>query len=124
MLKQFYYLQLLAFSVLVFVAAYIAAVKFPIPPYYVILLSVYFTAFSGIMNHQLQKAIQDANKNKFTNTFLALTALKMFSCLFILLFGLYFATESKFAIGICTMSYYMLYTAFEVWHWLKRLKQN
>ena len=123
MLKRSYYLQLLVFSVLIFVASYIAAKKFAIPLYYVILLSGYFTAFSAILNRQLQKAIQDTNKNKFTHTFLALTALKMFSCLFILLFGLYFAAESKFAIGICTMSYYMLYTAFEVWHWLGKLKQ-
>jgi uncharacterized membrane protein len=56
--------------------------------------------------------------------FLALTALKMFTSLFILLFGLYFITDNRLIVGICTMSYYMLYTVLEVWHWLGRLKQN
>ncbi|MFI5142206.1 MAG: hypothetical protein ACHQII_07610, partial [Bacteroidia bacterium] len=79
------------------------------PLFYIILLSVYFMGFSFALNTQLQKALADPNKNKFTNMFLALTALKMFSCLFILLFGLYFIKENRLAIGICTMSYYMLY---------------
>jgi O-antigen/teichoic acid export membrane protein len=119
-----YYVKLLAFSVLIFTAAFLAAQKFNMPLYYVVLLSVFFTSFSFILNKQLQDALQAENKNKFTNTFLALTALKMFSCLFILLFGLYFIKDSHLAIGICTMSYYMLYTALEVWHWLSRLKQS
>lgn len=80
--------------------------------------------YSFLLNSQLQKAVADANKNKFTNTFLALTALKMFSCLFVLLFGLYFIKENRLAIGICTMAYYMLYTFFEVSHWLGKLKQS
>ncbi len=117
-----YYLQLLIFSVLVFVITFFASLKFHIPLYYVVLLSVYFTAFSFVLNRQLQSALQAENKNKFTHTFLALTALKMFSCLIILLFGLYFAAEGKMALGICTMSYYMLYTTYEVWYWLNKLK--
>jgi hypothetical protein len=119
-----YPVKLLAFSVLIFAAAFLAGQKFGISLYYVILLSVFFTGFSFILNKQLQTALQDANKNKFTNSFLALTALKMFSCLFILLFGLYFTKENRLALGICTMSYYMLYTAIEVWHWMGKLKQN
>jgi hypothetical protein len=55
---------------------------------------------------------------------LALTALKMFSCLFILLFGLYFIKENRLAIGICTMTYYMLYTGLEVWYWMGKLKHG
>jgi hypothetical protein len=117
-----YSVQLLAFSVLIFAAAFFAAQKFGISVYYVVLLSVFFTGFSFILNKQLQTALQDPNKNKFTNSFLALTALKMFSCLFILLFGLYFTKENRLALGICTMSYYMLYTAIEVWHWMGKLK--
>jgi hypothetical protein len=119
-----YYLKLLAFSAVIFVTAFLAAQKFGISVYYVVLLSVYFTGFSLILNKQLQSALQDKNKNKFTNTFLALTALKMFSCLFILLFGLYFTKENRLAIGICTMSYYMLYTGIEVWHWMAKLKHG
>lgn len=118
-----YYLQLLIFSVLVFVITFFASLKFHIPLYYVVLLSVYFSAFSFVLNRQLQSALQAENKNKFTHTFLALTALKMFSCLILLLFGLYFANEGKMAIGICTMGYYMLYTTYEVWYWLNKLKQ-
>jgi hypothetical protein len=121
--KLNYYLQLLIFSVLVFVATYFTSLKFEIPLYYVVLLSVYFTGFSFILNKQLQTALQDNNRNKFTHTFLALTALKMFSCLILLLFGLYFATQGKMAIGISTMGYYMLYTGYEVWYWLRKLKQ-
>ena len=121
--KLNYYLQLFIFSLLVFIVTYFASVKFEIPLYYVVLLSIYFTGFSFVLNRQLQSALQAENKNKFTHTFLALTALKMFSCLIILLFGLYFAKESKMAIGICTMSYYMLYTSYEVWYWLNKLKQ-
>lgn len=124
MLKRNYYLQLFMFSVLVFIIAFLACQSFAIPLYYIVLLSTYFTGFSFILNKQLQKALQAENKNKFTNTFLALTALKMFSCLFILLFGLYFANQGKLYIGIITMSYYMLYTSYEVWFWLKKLKQN
>jgi hypothetical protein len=119
-----YPVKLLAFSVLIFVAAFLAAQKFGMPLYYIVLLSGFFTCFSFILNKQLQTALQDTNKNKFTNAFLGLTALKMFSSLFILLFGLYFIKENRFAIGICTMSYYMLYTVIEVWHWLGKLKQN
>ena len=119
-----YYLQLLIFSVLVFTIAYLASQKFDIPLYYIVLLSGYFAAFSFILNNKLKSSLQSENKNKFTNTFLALTALKMLSCLFILLFGLYFAHQGKLAIGICTMGYYMLYTSYEVWYWLNRLKQS
>ncbi len=121
--KLNYYLQLFVFSLLVFMVAYFASLKFVIPLYYVVLLSVYFTGFSFILNKQLQNALQAENKNKFTHAFLALTALKMFSCLILLLFGLCFANQGKMAIGICTMSYYMLYTSYEVWYWLAKLKQ-
>jgi O-antigen/teichoic acid export membrane protein len=121
--KLNYYLQLLIFSLLVFIVTYFASLKFEIPLYYIVLLSVYFTGFSFILNRQLQSALQAENKNKFTHTFLALTALKMFSCLIVLLFGLYFADKDKMAIGICTMGYYMLYTSYEVWYWLGKLKQ-
>ena len=114
---------LLIFSGLVFGVAFLASSKFAMPPYYIVLLSLYFTSFSIILNRQLQSALTDENKNKFTNTFLALTALKMFSCLMLLLFGLYFATQGKMAIGICTMGYYMLYTGYEVWYWLNKLKR-
>ena len=119
-----YPVKLLVLSVFVFVAAFLAAQKFNIAVYYVVLLSVYFTVFSFILNKQLQSAVLDKNKNKFTHTFLALTALKMFSCLIILLFGLYFSTEGKLPLGVCTMGYYMLYTTLEVWHWMGKLKQN
>jgi hypothetical protein len=121
--KLTYSVKILVFSALIFTAAFLAAQKFNIAFYYIVLLSVYFTSFSFILNRQLQKALLDQNKNKFTHTFLALTALKMFSCLIILLFGLYFATAGKLELGICTMSYYMLYTGFEVWHWINKLKQ-
>ncbi|HKC69138.1 MAG TPA: hypothetical protein VKG26_12960 [Bacteroidia bacterium] len=117
-----YLVKLLVFSLLIFVATFLAAQKFNIPVYYVILLSVFFTGYSLLLNSQLQKALTNVNKNKFTNTFLALTALKMFSSLFILLFGLYIIKENRLAIGICTMAYYMLYTAIEVQHWLGKLK--
>jgi hypothetical protein len=119
-----YFVKLLIFSALIFVVAFLAAQKFNMAIYYIVLLSVYFTGFSFILNRQLQSTLQDKNKNKFTHTFLALTALKMFSCLIILLFGLYFATAGKLELGICTMGYYMLYTTFEVWHWMGKLKQN
>jgi hypothetical protein len=117
-----YSLKLLAFSVFVFASAFLAAQKFGMPLYYIMALTGFFTSFSFILNKQLQAALQDSNKNKFTNSFLALTALKMFSCLFILLFGLYFIKENRLAIGICTMSYYMLYTGLEVWYWMGKLK--
>jgi hypothetical protein len=118
-----YYLQLFIFSLLVFIIALFVSDKFGIPLYYIVLLSVYFTGFSFILNRQLESALQAENKNKYTHTFLALTALKMFSCLIVLLFGLYFANQGKMAIGICTMGYYMLYTSYEVWYWLNKLKQ-
>jgi len=116
---------LFIFSALIFALAFLIAVqKFNVSLYYLVLLSIYFASFSFVMNKQLQSALQSENKNKFTHTFLALTALKMFSCLIILLFGLYFSTANKMALGICTMGYYMLYTTFEVWHWLLKLKKN
>lgn len=100
------------------------AQKFNIALYYIAVLSIFFTGFSFVLNVRLQTALQSENKNQFTFAFLGLTGLKMLSCLFILLFGLYFATAGKLELGICTMSYYMLYTSFEVWHWMDKLKQN
>jgi len=119
-----YQAKLNLFSVIVYAFAFLASQKFGIPLYYIVLLSAFFIGFSLVLNKQLQTALQDPNKNKFTNTFLALTALKMFTCLFILLFGLYFIKQNRLAVGICTMSYYMLYTGLEVWYWLGKLKQN
>ena len=124
MLKLNYSAKLLIFSVLIFVTAIFLAKKFSIALSYVILLSIFFTGFSFILNMRLQNALKSENKNQFTFAFLGLTGLKMFSCLIILLFGLYFATTSKLELGICIMSYYMLYTTFEVWHWIGRLKQG
>ncbi len=124
MSKLNYPIKLLIFSVLVFVLAILLAHKFSIAFFYIGVLSIFFTGFSFLLNMQLQKALTAPSKNQFTFTFLGLTGLKMFSCLTILLFGLYFATASKLELGICTMSYYMLYTTFEVWHWMGALKQS
>jgi|GEM_PF-1351179 len=122
--KLSYPIKLSIFSVLIFVTAVLLAQKFGISLYYIVVLSVFFTGFSFVLNMQLQRALTAENKNQFTFTFLGLTGLKMFSCLIILLFGLYFATASKLELGICTMAYYMLYTTFEVWHWMGKLKQG
>ena len=122
MLKLNYPIKLLIFSALIFVLAIFLAQKFSITFYYIGILSIFFTCFSFVLNMQLQKALTAPSKNQFTFTFLGLTGLKIFSCLTILLFALYFATAGKLELGICTMSYYMLYTTFEVWHWIGRLK--
>ena len=123
MFKSAYTFRLLIFSAFLFVTAFFAARQFEIPVYYVVLLSVYFTVFSFVLNRKLESALVDANKNKFTHTFLALTALKMFSALMMLLFGLFFTDKDKLALGLCTMMFYMLYTAYEVWYWLAKLKK-
>ncbi len=124
MLKLDYYTKLLIFSALISVIVFFMAQTFGISLYYIVLLSVYFTLFSVIFNMRLQASLLSVNKNQFTFTFLGLTGLKMLSCLFILMFGLYFSKSNKLELGICTMSYYMLYTTFEVWHWMNKLKQN
>ena len=60
-----YYLQLLFFSLLIYIAAYFASLKFGIPFYYIALLSLYFTAFSFILSKQLGNALHAENKNKW-----------------------------------------------------------
>lgn len=122
--KLNYYSKLCILSTLIFIIAFFAAKKFNISLYYVIILSAWFTAFSIILNIRLQNSLKSANKNQFTFVFLGLTGLKMLSCLLILLFGLYFSADHKLELGVCTMSYYMIYTAFEVSHWLGKLKEG
>jgi hypothetical protein len=117
--------KLSAFSVAVYVLAFFVGQKFGIHFAYIVFLAFFFMAFSFLLNSQLENALKSENKNQFTYTFLMLTGLKMFACLTILLVGLYFSNkESRMALGICTMFYYMLYTGFEVSHWLNKLRSK
>lgn len=114
--------KLFIFSAVVFTAAYGASYLFPFPFELLLLLTFYFTSYTFIFNSRLQKAYNDENKNKFTFTFMALTSIKMLSSLVLLAACLYIFKEHRLNIGVCTLSYYMLYTVFEVALWKAKLK--
>jgi len=115
-------LKLLAFSALILGAALGASVLFPVPFKMLLILSFYFTFFTYLFNLQLQKAYDHENKNKFTQVYMGFTGIKMLSCLVLLVCFLYFFKDNKLNIGIFTMSYYMLYTIFEVILWKGKLR--
>src|SRR5438094_803946 len=106
--------KLLVFSAGVFAVAYFSSLWIELPLYMLILLSFFFTGFSFIFNSQLQKAVKDENKNKFTHVFLGMTGIKMLSSLILLAFILALTTHDKLNSGVCIMAYYMFYTIFEV----------
>jgi hypothetical protein len=114
--------KLIIFSVVIFAAAYFSSFLFDLPLALLLLLTFYFTCFSYILNSLLQKAVNDENKNKFTQVFLGLTGIKILSSLILLVCFLYMFKGNKLHIGICTMGYYMLYTVFEVTLWKAKLK--
>ncbi len=113
--------KLIIFSVAIFAAAYASSFLFDLPLVLLLLLSFYFTGFTFVLNARLQKALNDENKNKFTQVFMGLTGIKILSSLILLVCFLYMFKANKLHMGICTMSYYMLYTVFEVALWRKKL---
>jgi hypothetical protein len=114
-------LKLFIFSVAVFALAYGVSVIFPIPVAVLGTLSVFFTLFTLVFNQRLSKAFHDPNKNKFTQVFLGFTMLKMLLSLVMLICFFYFIKTNHLNIGVCTMGFYLAYTAFEVLIWRKRL---
>ena len=115
-------IKLLVFAAGVFIATYCASLIVELPLFLLILLTVFFTAFSFIMNMQLEKALRSENKNQFTNSFLGLTGIKMLGSLILLACVLALSKHDKFNMGICIMTYYMAYTVYEVIHWRGKLK--
>ena len=115
-------IKLLVFAAGVFIATFAASFIVELPLYLLILLSVFFTAFTFIMNARLEKALQSENKNQFTYTFLGMTGIKMLGSLLVLAITLALSKHDKFNIGVCIMAYYMLYTVFEVIVWREKLK--
>lgn len=109
------------FSVLIFGAAYGLSFAFSLPLLLLLILSVYFSGFTFLLNRQLSAALQHENKNKFTQVFMGLTGIKIFSSLILLALSLFFFKDNRLYIGICIMCYYMLYTAYEVIFWRSRL---
>lgn len=114
--------KLFIFSAIVFALAYGASYLFPIPFALLLLLAFFFTSYTFIFNSRLQKAYNDENKNKFTFVFMGLTSIKMLSSLLLLAVCLYIFKEPRLNIGVYTLSYYMLYTVFEVALWKAKLK--
>ncbi len=114
--------KLLIFSVVLFAVAHLAMYLFHVDFLLIILLSIYFTGFSWLFNRQLQKAYDDENKNKFTQVFMGLSGIKILTSLILLVAFLYFFNDHRFNTGIYTMSYYMLYTVYEVIFWRSKLK--
>lgn len=118
-----YPIKLLSFSAFVFVAAFFVAQKFFISVYLLVALTFFFSLLCLIANRRLSAALQDANRNKFTFTFLTFTGLKLFASLILLLVAIYLTpADTRFATGICVMGYYFLYTAFEASYWMRHLK--
>ena len=113
--------KLLVFSAVTLAAAYGLSFLFPLPFLLLLLLSFYFTAFSFIFNKQLAMAYNNENKNKFTQVFTGLTAIKILTSLILLVCFLYMFKENKLYIGVCTMAYYFAYTVFEVVLWKGKL---
>ncbi|MBS1646928.1 MAG: hypothetical protein JST67_06270 [Bacteroidetes bacterium] len=122
-MKFSYSTQVWLLSIVLLAGSCIGAVKGGVHIAYAIALAVFFTGFSFVLHAQLEQALKSENKNQFTYSFLMFTGLKMFACLILLLIGLYFTpSESRMPLGIGTMMYYLIFTAFEVRFWLKRLK--
>ena len=115
-------LKLIIFGAVVFAAAFASSYIFPLPLLLLLLLSFYFTGFTFILNAALQKALADANKNKFTQLFMGLTGIKMLSSIILLIMFLYFFKDNRLHTGVCIMVFYMLYTIFEVVLWTRKLK--
>ncbi|HWY37616.1 MAG TPA: hypothetical protein VNY73_03590 [Bacteroidia bacterium] len=115
-------IKLLVFAAGVFIATYAVSFVVELPLYLLIILSVFFTTFSFILNIRLEKALHAENKNQFTYTFLGLTGIKMLASLVLLACTLALSKQNKFNMAICIMSYYMLYTIFEVITWRGKLK--
>ena len=115
-------LKLLVFAAGIFIATYALSTIVELPLYLLILLTFFFTGFSFIMNQQLEKAVKSENKNQFTQVFLGFTGIKMLSSLILLACMLALTKHDKLNIGVCIMSYYMLYTVFEVVLWRGKLK--
>jgi len=115
-------IKLLVFSAGVFTAAFSLSFVLELPVFLLLLLTFFLTCFSFLFNWQLTKAFNDENKNKFTQVFMGMTGIKIFSSLIILAMVLFLTKQNKLHIGICIMSYYMLYTVFEVVLWRSKLK--
>ena len=115
-------IKLLVFAAGVFIATYATSFIVELPLYLLITLSIFFTGFSFIFNAQLEKVLHSENKNQFTQVFLGLTGIKMLSSLIFLACMLSLTKHDKFNIGVCIMTYYMLYTIFEVIIWRGKLK--
>jgi len=116
--------KLLVFAAGVFGATYASSFLVELPLYLLLILSAFFTGFSFILNMRLEKALLSKNKNHFTQAFLGLTGIKMLSSIILLACTLAFTKHDKFNIGICIMTYYMLYTIFEVIIWRVKLQQG
>lgn len=116
-------IKLLVFSAVLFIATLLASRIVELPLYLLILLTVFFTAFTLIFNSQLDKAYSAENKNKFTQVFLAMTGMKMFASLILLACVLALSNHDKLNLGICIMTYYMAYTVYEVIHWRSKLSK-
>ena len=113
--------KLSIFAVALFAATFAASLIVELPLYLLILLTVFFFSFSMIFNNRLEKALHHENKNQFTQAFLGLTGVKMLLSMVLLACVMAFSKHDKFNIGICIMTYYMLYTIFEVIIWRKKL---
>ena len=116
--------KLILFSAGVLAAAYGLSFVFELPLFLLLLLTFFFTCYTALLNWQLGKSLNDENKNKFTQVFMGLTGIKIFSSLILLALVLFFTGQNKLHIGICIMSYYMLYTTFEVVLWRGKLTKN
>ncbi|MGZ3866024.1 MAG: hypothetical protein ACXVNR_06140, partial [Bacteroidia bacterium] len=114
-------IKLLVFSAVLFAATLFASRIIELPLYLPIVLTVFFTAFTLVFNSQLDKAYSAENKNKFTQVFLAMTGMKMFASMILLVYILALSSHDKFNLGVCIMTYYMAYTVYEVIHWRSKL---
>jgi uncharacterized membrane protein len=113
--------KLLVFAAGVFIATLLASRIVELPLYLLITLTVFFTSFTFVFNARLEMALKDENKNKFTQVFLGFTGIKMLCSLILLACVLALSKGVKFNLGICIMTYYMIYTVYEVIHWRKKL---
>jgi len=90
----------------------------------------YFLYFSYLMfallaigsHHMLKKAAGEKESYTFVNTYLGITAVKIFLVLSVLTIYLYFNKAHLFAVGIFYAFAYLLYLGFEVSLLLKMLR--
>lgn len=91
-------------------------------PVFLYLSYLMFAGISIIGYNRIKMASQKSEPYIFVNTYIGLTAIKMFLVLVVLTVYLYFNKAHLFAIGLWYATGYLLFLVVDVWSLLKMLK--